>query len=189
MPMTLFDPHRTALVLIDLQRGILAMKTEPYTTDEVLARSSALAERFRKAGAAVVLVSVDFGSDFRDAPPGLTDASPSRNFADGWTLLAEGLQKPGDLHVTKHQWSAFHGTDLDVKLRRRGIDTIVIGGIATNFGVESTARLGWEYGYHVVVAEDACTTVSRDLHDLAITSIFPRIARVLRSGDIAFGHV
>jgi nicotinamidase-related amidase len=182
------DCKKTALVLIDLQNGILSMDTAPYSTTQVLQNGSSLAAWFRAAGAAVVLVNVDFGADFGDAPGGLADAAMPRGERPAdWAELAEGLVEPGDLRVTKHQWGAFHGTDLDVKLRRRGIDTIVLGGIATNFGVESTLRSGWEHGYNMIVVEDACTTVSEDLHQMAITKVFPRIARIVRSGELNFG--
>lgn len=185
--MPAFDPKTTALVLIDLQKGILAMNTAPYPTADVLQKGRDLADSFRKAGAPVVLVTVDFGADFGDAPRGLTDAAAGRTYPEGWTQLAEDLQQPGDLLVTKHQWGAFHGTDLDVKLRRRGVTTIVVAGIATNFGVESTVRAGWEHGYNVVVVEDACTTVSKELHETAVNFIFPRISRVTRCGDLSLG--
>ncbi|MNL54304.1 Isochorismatase family protein YecD [compost metagenome] len=100
-------------------------------------------------------------------------------------MLAEGLQQPGDLTVTKHQWGAFHGTDLDVKLRRRGIQTIVVAGITTNFGVESTVRAGWEHGYNMVAVEDASTGVSAELHDMAFKFIFPRIARITTTAGLS----
>jgi len=80
----------------------------------------------------------------------------------------------------------FGPTELDLQLRRRGITTIVLGGIATNFGVESTARLAWELGYAVVLAEDACAGVSAELHEMAVLHIFPRIARVSQSAAIGF---
>ncbi|RWX76028.1 hydrolase [Neorhizobium lilium] len=182
-------PKTTALVLIDLQNGILAMDTAPYPTVQVLETGRSLAGWFRAAGATVVLVNVDFGPDFGDAPRSLVDAPMPRGDerpAD-WSELADDLLEPGDLRVTKHQWGAFHGTDLDVKLRRRGIDTIVLGGIATNFGVESTLRAGWEHGYNMVVVEDACTTVSEELHQMAMNRVFPRISRVVRAGELNFG--
>ncbi len=180
-------PKSTALVLIDLQKGILSMTTEPYPAAEVLEKGRSLAAWFRAAGAPVVLVNVDFGASMDDAPRGLTDASMGGERPADWSELADDLMEPGDLRVTKHHWGAFHGTDLDVKLRRRGIDTIVLGGIATNFGVESTLRAGWEHGYNMVVVEDACTTVSQELHEMAVNRVFPRISRVARSGELTFG--
>lgn len=180
--------RKTALILIDLQNGIVGMPLAPRPGPEVAARGIALARRFRASGAAVVLVSVAWAADFADAPPGRVD-QPSPRPAGGlpaaWSELVGELEEPGDIRIVKRQWGAFHGTELDLQLRRRGVDTIVLAGIATNFGVESTARQGWEHGYSVVLAEDACTSVSPELHDLAVRHVFPRIARIARSDDIA----
>jgi nicotinamidase-related amidase len=150
-----------------------------------------LAQRFRAAGAPVVLVNVAFSPDTGDAPPRNVDQPmqlPPGGLPPAWSALAEGLAAPGDILITKRQWGAFTGTALDLQFRRRGIKTFVIGGIATNIGVESTVRHGWELGYDVVVAEDACaTTLTAELHDFAMQTIFPRIARVTKTADIAFG--
>jgi nicotinamidase-related amidase len=86
--------------------------------------------------------------------------------------------------ITKRQWSAFHGTELDLQLRRRGIRNLVLGGIATNFGVEPTARDAWQLGYATVVAEDACTSLGAPLHEFAITATLPRVSRVRMVADI-----
>ena len=186
MPVEL-DPKTTALVLIDLQNGIVSMPTQPRSGNATLAAGKALAERFRSAGALVVLVHVAFADDFADAPPSNVDA-PLRGGADrpaDWSELAPGLAQPSDVIVVKRNWGAFHGTELDLQLRRRGVKTIVLGGIATNFGVESTAREGWQHGYDVVVAEDATTSVSAELHEMSVRYILPRLSRVRRSADIA----
>lgn len=182
------DPKRTALVLIDLQNGIVGMPVAPRPADAVVATGKALAARFREAGAQVVLFRVAFADDYADAPRQLVDrpmARPPGGLPAGWSSLVDGLEQPGDLVVTKKQWGGFYGTDLDLALRRRGIDTMVLGGIATNFGVESTARQAWEFGYAVVLVEDACTSVAADLHDMAVTQVLPRIARVIQSGQLA----
>jgi nicotinamidase-related amidase len=185
-----FDPRTTALVLIDLQNGIVAMPLQPRSGPAVVAAGKALAETFRAAQAPVVLVNVAWAPDFGDAPPSNVD-QPLRaagGMPPDWSKLVDGLAQPSDLRVTKHQWGAFTGTDLDVQLRRRGIRTIVLGGIATNFGVESTARFAWELGYDVVVIEDACASTAADLHETAFRAILPRISRVMRSSDIAFAN-
>ena len=98
--------------------------------------------------------------------------------------LADGLAEPSDLRITKRQWGAFHGTELDLQLRRRGVTTVVIGGIATNMGVESTARAAHEHGYAVVLAEDATTGLSADMHAFAFEHIFPMLGRVAKTGEI-----
>jgi nicotinamidase-related amidase len=153
----------------------------------VLATGQELAQRFRVAGAPVVLVNVAFSPDFGDAltvPVDRPSQRPPGGFPEGWTELADGLAEPSDLRVTKRQWGAFYGTDLDLQLRRRGVTTVVIGGIATNIGVESTARAAHEHGYAVVLAEDATAGRSADMHAFAFECIFPLLGRVAKAGDI-----
>lgn len=181
------DPRTAALVLIDLQNGIVGMPLAPRSGMEAASRGRDLARRFRAAGARVVLVRVAFSSDFGDALSQPVDEPMVRSrdgFPASWSELMDGLAEPGDIIVVKQQWGAFYGTGLDLQLRRRGIKTIVLGGIATNFGVESTARQAWEHGYEVVLAEDACASRSAELHEMAVRHIFPRISRVVQSGDI-----
>jgi nicotinamidase-related amidase len=173
------DPGKTALVLIDLQAGILANPLAPYDSETVVANGLTLARAVRTAGGVVVAVNVDFGPAREMFPPGAIDAPtptapPPADFA---TLRPEVLDL-ADSVVTKRQWGAFHGTELDTLLRRRGIETVIVGGVATNFGVESTLREGWSLGYSMVAAEDASSTFSAAMQDFAMTLIFPRIARV-----------
>jgi len=177
----------TALILVDLQKGIVAMPTEPRPGTAVLAAGQGLARRFRAAGAPVVLVTVAFSADFGDAlktPVDRPPAIPPGGFAPGFLELADGLAEPSDIRVVKRQWGAFYGTDLDLQLRRRGITTVVIGGIATNMGVESTARAAHEHGYAVVLPEDAAASRSADMHAFAFEHIFPRLGRVVKAGEI-----
>ena len=98
--------------------------------------------------------------------------------------FVDGLVHEGDIRIHKRQWGAFTGTPLDLHLRRRGITTIVLAGIATNFGVESTARHAWELGYDLIIAEDACTSRSAELHEFAIANILPQIARIRSSDEL-----
>jgi nicotinamidase-related amidase len=175
------DFRTTALVLIDLQKGILGMPLAPRSGADVLAAGETLARRFRAAGAAVALVRVAWAPDYADAPRQKVDQAPPRpegGLPAAWSEYADGLAQPGDILIVKRHWGAFHGTELDLQLRRRGVTTIVLGGVATNFGVESTARQAWELGYEVILIEDAATSMSAELHDMAIRHIFPRIARV-----------
>jgi len=83
-----------------------------------------------------------------------------------------------DIVVTKRQWGAFYGTELDQLLRRRHIKTIVLGGIATNFGVESTARAALDRGYEVVFVEDAMSSMTADMHRFACGHVFPVMGKV-----------
>jgi nicotinamidase-related amidase len=181
------DPKTTALVLIDLQKGIMGHELKPYPADRVTKAGSTLADTFRKAGAPVVLVNVGFAKDFKDAlrqPVDQPFAAPPGGLPENFSELIDGLAKPGDILVTKRQWGAFHGTELDLQLRRRGIQTIVLGGVATNMGVESTARQAWEHGYAVVLAEDAATSFSAEMHAFAFEHIFPHLGRVAKADEI-----
>jgi nicotinamidase-related amidase len=92
--------------------------------------------------------------------------------------------KPGDFIITKHQWGAFYGTELDLELRRRGLTTIVLCGIATNIGVESTARFAFEFGYNQIFVEDAMSALSLEEHTASVTKIFPRLGLVRKTNDI-----
>jgi nicotinamidase-related amidase len=185
------DPKSTALILIDLQKGIMGHELSPHSADHVSKVGSALADTFREAGAPVVLVNVGFAKDFKDAlrqPVDQPFAAPPGGLPENFSELIDGLAKPGDILVTKRQWGAFHGTEMDLQLRRRGIQTIVLGGVATNIGVESTARQAWEHGYAVVLAEDATSGTSAEMHGFAIDNIFPRISRVVKSADLTLSQ-
>ncbi len=182
-------PNTTALVLIDLQKGVVGRPLAPYSGAEVLQVSCELAERFRRAGAPVFLIKVGWSPDFKDAlnqPVDQPFVPPSGGLPTDFMDLATGLQMPGDICITKRQWGAFHGTELDLQLRRRGVQTVVLGGIATNIGVESTARQAWEHGYSLILAEDAMSSMSAEMHKFAVDNILPRIGRLLKASEIGF---
>jgi nicotinamidase-related amidase len=188
--MVQLDPRTTALVLIDLQKGIATRQLAPHSGADVVARASTLAKNFRAAGAPVVLVNVAFAKDFGDAvkqPVDMPMQPPAGGYPEDFSEIVEGLAEPTDIRVTKHQWGAFYGTDLDVQLRRRGIQAIVLGGIATNIGVESTARQAWERNYALVIAEDATSSLSAEMHAFSVSTILPRIGRITKAADIALG--
>jgi nicotinamidase-related amidase len=176
----------TALVLIDLQKGILARPVLPHPASAVYARSKQIASRLRAAGGPIVWVRVSFARDFADAPHSWVDQpSDMGSLPADWDEFPEALH-PSDVMVTKHQWGAFYGTDLDLQLRRRGVNTIVLGGIASSIGVESTARSAWEYGYELVLCEDLCSDLREETHAHSFKYIFPRLARVGNSEAITF---
>lgn len=183
-----FDPTSTALVLIDLQKGIARPGLAPREADAVVATAKDLAARFRDAGAPVVLVHVGWRGDGADRPSATVDKPmlPPELPAD-FSRFVDGLEQPGDVVVLKRHWGAFTGTALDLELRRRGVKTVVVAGIATNFGVESTVRSAWELSYDVVVVEDACASRSAELHAFAVEKILPAIARVVRSDEVKLG--
>lgn len=182
------DPSKTALVLIDMQKGTLAFPLAPYDRTTIIANTAALGQAFAAAGGLIATVQVAFAPDRSDLPPQAIDQPmmlPPGGFPPDWSeLTPEIAALPAAVRVIKRHWSAFYGTELDLQFRRRGIDTVVIGGIATNFGVESTARDAWQHGYNVIVAEDASTSVGAELHAFAIASTLPRVSRVRSIAEI-----
>ena len=182
------DPRATALVLIDLQKGIVGQPMAPHDAGTVVANGAKLAGRFLGKEAPVVLVNVAFSGGDR---PGQNVDSPMLLPPGGlppeWSeFVPELAALPGTLTVTKRQWGAFYGTGLDLQLRRRGITTIVLGGISTAIGVDMTAREAWQHHYAVVIAEDACAVAAAapEMHAYTVEKIFPRIARVRSTAEI-----
>lgn len=172
MPLTQLDTN-AALVLIDLQKGIVGLPTA-HSTADVVERSANLARAFRKKGLPVVLVNV------AGRAPGRTDAGP-RNFSfpPDWTELVPELgQEPSDLLVTKHRTGAFLGTALDELLRERGVTQVFLAGVSTSVGVESTARSAYDLGYHVVFVSDAMTDMNEEAHAKRVEIMFPRLGEV-----------
>jgi nicotinamidase-related amidase len=182
------EPSTTALVLIDLQRGIASMSTAPHAASDVVARAREMVVRFHDRNALVVFVRVDPGAHWELFPRVTADVPrpvPTAGLPADWIQLIPELEPAaGDVVVTKHQPGAFFNTDLETHLRRRGIRTIVLGGISTNIGVEATARVAYELGYDQVFVEDAMAARDADLHHHAVTRFFPTIGRVRRTADV-----
>ena len=173
------DPSTTALVLIDLQHGIVSRPLAPYSGPQVVENGARVAAAMRAKGATVVYVRVPLNELLHlpsDAPMRAPDAPPAPEQAS--ELVPEAGVQPGDLVVSKRQWGAFYGTDLEQHLRRRGIQTIAICGIATNFGVESTARHAFDLGYKLVFVEDATTSMSEEWHRFTVDNVFCRMGYV-----------
>ncbi|MDE3141529.1 MAG: isochorismatase family protein [Pseudomonadota bacterium] len=169
MALTTLDAH-IALIVVDLQKGIVALPTaHPIAT--VVQNARALADAFRGHGLPVVLVNVAGGA------PGRTEqARRLGELPDDWTdLVAELDRQPQDHTVTKRTWGAFTGTDLAQHLKKLGVTQVVIAGVATSIGVESTARQAHELGFNVALAIDAMTDMSPEAHLNSITRIFPRL--------------
>jgi nicotinamidase-related amidase len=178
------DPKKTALVLIDLQNAIVGMNPVPHSAAQVVENSRKLAEAFRVHGAPVVYVRVNLNDFMKlpvDQPHNLGD-KPLPTAASEIAPSA-GFQ-PGDILVTKRHWGAFAGTDLEQQLKSRGIDTVVLAGISTNAGVESTARQGTGLGLAFVLVEDACSSQNAEHHRFAFENSFPRLARVRTTDEV-----
>lgn len=186
MDKIIIDPQKTALVVIDLQKGIVGRDTAPYAAGEVVRNAVLLAKEFRKKAAPVFLVRVNFGADHKDAlhPPADT-SYPAQTPPPNWAEIVPELgPESTDIIITKHQWGAFYGTELELQLRRRGITTIVLCGISTDIGVESTARFAYEYGYNQIFAEDAMAAMTAEEHHFSTTKIFPRMGLVRKTSEI-----
>lgn len=182
----LIDKSKTALVVIDLQKGVVGRQTAPYPSELVVKNAAAIAEAFRKNSLPVFLVRVAFSADEKNALRPVADVPwPAQNRPLDWSeIVPEMGPKPGDFVITKHQWGAFYGTALDLELRRRNLTTIVLCGISTNIGVESTARFAFEYGYNQIFVEDAMSALSLEEHTTSVTKIFPRLGLVRKTKDI-----
>ena len=180
MPDLTIDPATSALVLIDLQRGITAGQTVPNASADVIARAARLAGACRTRRMLVVLVRVDPGPDGALFPrPQADQPRPPMTLTPDWADLVPELgRQPADVVVTKHQPNAFYGTDLEIHLARRGIRTILLGGISTNVGVEATARAAHERGFEQVFIPDVMAAREADLHEHTVKRILPTLGRV-----------
>jgi nicotinamidase-related amidase len=178
MPLTKLD-DTCALVVVDLQKGIVGAATVHPAT-EIVERSAQFARAFRERGLAVVLVNVS------GAAPGRTDAGRSKfSFSEDSTALVPELeQSASDYRITKQRWGAFLGTDLHAYLQKRGVTQIVLAGIATSIGVESTARSAYDLGYHVALVVDAMTDRDADAHRNSVEKIFPRLGETTTTEDV-----
>jgi nicotinamidase-related amidase len=178
MAVTTLD-SKTALIVIDLQKGIVAYPTV-HPIDGVIKHAVALAEVFRKRDLPVVLVNV------AGAAPGRTEQPRNhREFPQNWAeLISELNQQPQDHVVTKRTPGAFTNTDLDKHLRASGVTQIVIVGVATSNGVETTARQAFELGFNLTFATDAMTDRDAEVHHNSISRIFPKIGETGTTQDI-----
>ena len=181
MALTTLDP-RPALVVIDLQKGLMAVPTV-HPIEKVVDRAARLATAFRRHELPVVLVNAT------GRAPGRTEAGQARSSdftpPSDWANLVDELDaQPDDHLVTKLRWGAFHGTSLDAHLQELGVTQVVLAGIATSIGVESTARSAHEHGYHVVLATDAMTDRDPAAHDNSVERIFPKLGETATAAEI-----
>jgi nicotinamidase-related amidase len=178
----------TALVVIDPQQWTLGMPLAPHDAGKVTGNIARLIAALRPEGF-VMLTRAAFSPGYADQlrmPVDLPMTLPEGGLPEAALAFHPAVEQAGyDLAITKRQWSAFYGTELDLQLRRRGVTTVVLAGVMTNFGVESTARDAWQHNYAVVVAEDACSSLG-ELHASSVANILPRIARV-RSTEQVIG--
>jgi len=179
------DLASTALVLIDLQNGNMARELAPYSSQQVLGNCVLLAQEMRSRGAMVVFVRVlmnELQQGPADAPLRAADAPPPP--PDASLFAPDAGVEATDVVITKRQWGAFYGTELDQLLRRRHIRTLILGGIVTNIGVESTARAAHDLGYALVFAEDAMSGISAEAHEFACRNTFRIMGRVRKTSEL-----
>jgi nicotinamidase-related amidase len=179
MTITTLDPN-TALVVIDLQKGIVALPIV-HPIEGILASATLLIDAFRRRGLPIVLVNVTGGA------PGRIEQSRSMgDLPADWADLVPDLNvQPGDLLVSKKTWGAFTNTDLETRLKSLGVTQLVIVGVATSIGVESTARHAYELGFNVTLALDAMTDMSLEAHNNSVARIFPRLGETGSAQEIA----
>jgi nicotinamidase-related amidase len=170
-----------ALVVVDLQQGTLAQQLSS-PADVVLGNGVRLVEAFRARKLPVALVTA------HSMPAGRTTYGAVRTMPQGWDTLAPELgEQESDLRISKSAWSSFTGTHLDAQLRERGVTETVIIGLASSFGVESTARSAYDLGYDVVIGSDAIADVSPAGHESSLTRVFPTLARIGTTSEILAG--
>ena len=176
MALTTMDA-KPALIVVDLQRGLVGYPTV-HPIEEVIERSARLATAFRRHDLPVVLVNATGGAPGRTEIPSRVGANPPPDWAE---IVDELDPHADDLRITKQRWGAFLGTSLDTDLRELGVTQVVLVGVATSVGVESTARSAHEHGYHVVLPIDAMTDTNPDAHHNSVERIFPKLGETTTS--------
>lgn len=184
MPLSQLDT-RPALIVVDLRNEMSDMPAGPSIKD-IINRSSELAEAFRERGLPVVLVSLSGGA------PGRTDARAAMEAAGKEMKLPAHAGEPADdlhaqlndIRIVKRRWGAFTGTTLHDDLQRAEVTQVIIVGVATSIGVESTARSAHELGYNVVLVSDVMADIDPDTHNNSIDRVFPRLGEVTTHADV-----
>jgi nicotinamidase-related amidase len=170
--------RNTALILIDLQKGIVKIPPADVV-NKIVQNVVKLVDAFHKAGLPVVVVNVNPGSSgWLNARKDAKKASSAAFEGDSLHIIPEIKTQPGDIFITKHTWGAFYETALDETLKKRKITGIVLAGISTSIGVEGTARQASERGYNITFAEDAMTDPVPEAQDRSLKYIFPRMGEV-----------
>ncbi len=174
------------MVVIDLQKGIVnGRNLVPISGSEVVSNAAMLVRSAREAGSFIVGVHVGSkdGKDMLNvnAEGGMMASPHSKDWSD---FVPEVGFTDSDHIILKHSWSAFYGTDLDLQLRRRKIKMIILCGISTNIGVESTARDAYHRGYNQIFITDAMAASTLGEHECTVKYIFPRIGTRASTDEI-----
>jgi nicotinamidase-related amidase len=173
------NTEKTALVVIDLQNGVVNSERYPYTGSQVVEKSKKLINECQKKGIFVVFVRVS-STDGKDILNPITDSlTKTMHLPAGWDAFVPELEEFKDAYrLSKRNMGAFYGTDLDLQLRRRKIDTIILCGISTGIGVDTTAREAYQHNYNQIFIEDAMTASTKEEHEYVCNYIFPRLGRI-----------
>lgn len=172
-----------ALVVIDLQSGILGLPTA-HPLDRIIENSANLADAFRTKGLPVVLVNVAGRAPGRTERGKASGQSGAQSIPPAATILVPELgQQPSDITVTKRSLGAFLTTDLDARLKEAGVTQIVLTGVSTTSGVESTARSAYDLGYHVAFVTDAMTD-AEEAHNESIAHQFPKLGELGTTAEV-----
>jgi len=181
------DPARTCVLLFDLLVGHVSKDEVRYAP--VIANAARLLAAARAARAMIAYACADHRADRATSARTIRDSDNRLPLITGGTpearVVPELAPQPADYLVPKHRWSAFHGTYLDLALRTRGADTIILCGGSTEVGVAATAYAARDLDYNLVIASDACTSPKADIHAQFMREVFPRLARVRSTAQVA----
>lgn len=195
------DPRHTCLLLFDFLEGHVNKDAAARARfAPVVANAARLLDAARRARSMVAFAHADHRADratsartLRDTDNRLRPIDPGdprshEPLLTGGTaatrIVAELAPAPGEYLVPKHRWSAFFGTYLDLALRTRRVDTIVLTGGSTDVGIAATAFAARDLDYNLLIASDACTSPEQDNHAQLMRRIFPRMARVRTTGQL-----
>ena len=198
-----FELKKTAMLFFDILNGYVpepgAGKTrvlKPWIQNAVrlgkAARATGLPVFFAKGNhrpdnATTALLLTDTNNSLTPWPNGEVSKTRMHVIAGDKSseVLADLEPKVDDYYIVKYRWSAFHQTYLDLALRTRGIDTIIISGGSTDVGVTSTLYSGRDLDYNMIVASDACgTSHDQRAHDMLLELVFPRMSRVRTTDQV-----
>ncbi|KAB8145700.1 cysteine hydrolase [Chloroflexia bacterium SDU3-3] len=172
--------ERPALLVMDMQRNIVSRLGD----EALLARVSAAAAAARNIAIPVIYVAVRFREGYPEVSERNKMFGGIRQRGGGEDASATEIHpavapQPGDLVVEKRRVSAFAGSDLDVLLRAKGVDTLILCGIATSGVVLSTLRYAADLDYRLCVLADGCADGDPEVHRVLLEKVFPRQADVL----------
>jgi nicotinamidase-related amidase len=177
----------SALLVMDMQHGIVE-RIADRSTLLIGAISSAMAAA-RRADLPVIFVRVAFRDGAPEVSPknksfsAITNLDDMKDSSPATQIHSGVAPAPGDVIVTKRRVSAFSGSDLDVVLRARGIDSLVLTGISTSGVVLSTTRQGADLDLQITILSDGCADVDDEVQRVLMEKVFPRQATVMKTDE------